>query len=132
VDEDMDEPVYFYYEMRNFYQNHIVFVKSRDYPQLRGKKRSENDLVNCGSFTTMDDMLSEDELKALNYTGDETASPCGLAAKYYPNESFSLLRPNGDPIQLKHSAIAWGADIDYVYLEADDDRPWLDVEEGED
>jgi hypothetical protein len=130
VKEDMDEPIYLYYEMVNFYQNHIEFVKSRDYPQLRGESRSNSDLKTCGNFKTMDDMLSNAQLAVLNYTGDETASPCGLAAKYYPSEHFIVSDADGVEVQVKHSEIAWTSDIDYVFQEADDDSPWVDVEDG--
>jgi hypothetical protein len=29
IDEDMDKPVYLYYELRNYFQNHRLYVKSR-------------------------------------------------------------------------------------------------------
>jgi hypothetical protein len=130
VEEDMDEPIYLYYEMVNFYQNHIEFVKSRDYPQLRGESRSKSDLKTCGSFKTMDDMLNKAQLAVRRYTGDEIASPCGLAAKYYPNENFIVRDADGVEIEVKHAEIAWTSDSDYVFKEADDDNPWIDVEDG--
>lgn len=36
VEEDMDGPVYVYYELQKFYQNHRNYVKSRSYDQLEG------------------------------------------------------------------------------------------------
>ena len=39
VEEDRNDPVYLFYEISNFYQNHRRFLKSRDYPQLSGVYR---------------------------------------------------------------------------------------------
>lgn len=36
VEEDMKSPVYVYYELRKFYQNHRTYVKSRSHDQLAG------------------------------------------------------------------------------------------------
>ena len=33
---DMAPPVFFYYQLTNFFQNHRLYVKSRDSNQLRG------------------------------------------------------------------------------------------------
>lgn len=35
-DEDVDGPLYVYYELENFYQNHRRYVSSRDAFQLEG------------------------------------------------------------------------------------------------
>mmetsp|Transcript_3474 Transcript_3474/g.7207 ORF Transcript_3474/g.7207 Transcript_3474/m.7207 type:complete len:337 (+) Transcript_3474:736-1746(+) len=133
VEEDMDEPIYFYYEMRDFYQNHIVFVKSRDYPQLRGESRSKSDLTNCGDYTEMGDMFSDEELRRMGYDGneDDVASPCGLSAMYYPNETFTIYGSDNETIKFHDSSIAWDLDVDYVYKEADDKNPWIDVEDNQ-
>lgn len=127
----MDEPIYLYYEMHNFYQNHIVFVRSRDYPQLRGLSRSKSDLEkNCGDFREMGDILSDSELDNRGYNSNDKASPCGLAAKYYPSESFTLWTEDLQSIKIKNTSIAWDLDSDYVFKEADDDNPWIDVEDN--
>ena len=36
VTEEMKAPVYMYYKLRNFYQNHRRYVKSRSDSQLKG------------------------------------------------------------------------------------------------
>lgn len=35
----MEGPVYVYYELRKFYQNHRSYVKSRSYDQVKGGVR---------------------------------------------------------------------------------------------
>lgn len=36
VTDKMEKPVYFYYKLTNYYQNHRLYVKSRNDDQLRG------------------------------------------------------------------------------------------------
>jgi len=40
----MIAPVYVYYQLDNFYQNHRRYVKSRDYKQLMGENRTLADI----------------------------------------------------------------------------------------
>ena len=40
IPKDMDAPIYVYYKLDNFYQNHRRYVKSRSDIQLRGKSGS--------------------------------------------------------------------------------------------
>merc|ERR1711916_286849 len=48
VKEDMKAPVYVYYELTNYYQNHRRYVKSRNDAQLRGEPpTSYSDLEDC-------------------------------------------------------------------------------------
>lgn len=37
IEEDMNKPVFFYYKLTNFYQNHRRYVKSRSDKQLRAE-----------------------------------------------------------------------------------------------
>ncbi|KAJ1391377.1 ligand-effect modulator 3 family, partial [Ochromonadaceae sp. CCMP2298] len=43
-EEDADGPLYVYYELDNFYQNHRRYVSSRSATQLAGMKTSKADL----------------------------------------------------------------------------------------
>mmetsp|Transcript_22343 Transcript_22343/g.16810 ORF Transcript_22343/g.16810 Transcript_22343/m.16810 type:complete len:102 (+) Transcript_22343:137-442(+) len=47
VNETIDQPVYFYYQLDNFYQNHRRYVKSRDYQQLKGQYKEYDDIGDC-------------------------------------------------------------------------------------
>lgn len=76
IPEDMASPVYVYYELENFYQNHRRYVKSRDDTQLSGGKviTDEAKLTNC-------DPLVKDDLAGFGYgCGSRLLHPCGLIA----------------------------------------------------
>ena len=42
VPQDMEPPIYMYYKLTNYYQNHRRYVRSRDDLQLRGDDPSQN------------------------------------------------------------------------------------------
>lgn len=68
-DEDVDGPLYVYYELKNFYQNHRKYVNSRDPTQLGGTAQSKSALDStCISDVTNGSML---------------LNPCGLIANSY-------------------------------------------------
>lgn len=78
----MEPPVFFYYEMENFFQNHRRYVKSRDNEQLKGTIKSVGELSACTPIVTMRDLginLAADNQTTLDW--DAPASPCGLIAK---------------------------------------------------
>nr|GEW26405.1 hypothetical protein [Tanacetum cinerariifolium] len=64
VHKDMKHPIYVYYQLDNFYQNHRRYVKSRSDQQLRNRNH-ENDTSTC---------KPEDAEKG------RTVVPCGLVA----------------------------------------------------
>jgi hypothetical protein len=135
VEEDMKSPVFLYYELRDFYQNHFNFVKSRDYLQLRGEDRSESELeATCGSVTLMSDIPVEMWGNDTDITleRDDIAKPCGLAAKYYPQDTFEIAKVGKRPMEIEFSDLAWQADLDAVYeMSGDNATYWLDIEDGE-
>mmetsp|Transcript_9613 Transcript_9613/g.14004 ORF Transcript_9613/g.14004 Transcript_9613/m.14004 type:complete len:317 (-) Transcript_9613:22-972(-) len=105
IEEDMKQPIYFYYKLSNFYQNHRRYVKSRSDKQLRGDDTA--DLQSC------DPLEKNKEGKQLY--------PCGLVAQSYFNDTFTkkdntteqLPFLNGDPsktIKWNDTNIAWASD----------------------
>ncbi|MES1911194.1 MAG: hypothetical protein MHM6MM_003671 [Cercozoa sp. M6MM] len=89
ITEDMDGPVYFYYELHNFYQNHRRYVKSRSDSQLRNADSSTD-----GCYPLED--FNNTKLYA-----------CGLIAGSYFNDLFAAaLTPadNSGTVSLSASA----------------------------
>ena len=58
IEEEIPAPVYVYYQLDNFYQNHRRYVKSRSNTQLMGKweKKGSKELDMCDPVTTNADL----------------------------------------------------------------------------
>lgn len=126
ITESMAAPIFVYYQLENFYQNHRRYVKSRDYEQLMGwdgvdeSESSYNknytdvesscepilqnkDLANMGITTYYwkageDFGYNEGEL----LVEEQVATPCGLIAKSMFNDTFALYTSDAiDPLTLK-------------------------------
>ncbi|XP_059623293.1 ALA-interacting subunit 1-like isoform X2 [Cornus florida] len=99
VPKQMKSPIYIYYELDHFYQNHRRYVKSRSDKQLSSKK-FENETKTCGP---------ED------FTGKRSSIvPCGLIAWSLFNDSyrFSL---NNKVVHVSKKDIAWDSDQNYKF-----------------
>jgi hypothetical protein len=104
ITADMDSPIYFYYELRNFYQNHRRYVKSRADAQLRGE-------------SVLSDLSSCDPLEKYH---DTPLYPCGIIANSYFNDTFlaDICSTSGACQNLIVNAtwfewdIAWESDIE--------------------
>eukprot|EP00002_Diphylleia_rotans_P005296 TRINITY_DN1441_c0_g2_i3.p1 TRINITY_DN1441_c0_g2~~TRINITY_DN1441_c0_g2_i3.p1 ORF type:complete len:317 (-),score=50.72 TRINITY_DN1441_c0_g2_i3:281-1231(-) len=99
VPKDMEPPVYVYYELTNFYQNHRRYVKSRNDDQLRGETvTSRSSLEDC-------DPLIENK----NKTGNQRFyNPCGLIANSFFNDNFTFTGKS--PLLIDETGIAWESD----------------------
>jgi hypothetical protein len=96
--KDMKAPVYVYYELTNFYQNHRRYVKSRSDNQLAGTFFPEaSQLSDCDPLRTIQD---GNTTKVLD--------PCGLIANSYFNDTFTLA-PGA--LTMSESNIAWPSDV---------------------
>jgi hypothetical protein len=111
IPEDMGAPVFFYYYLTNFYQNHRRYVESFNSDQLKGQARTKSQI--SGSKC---DPLDIDD-KGDNATG-LPFYPCGLIANSMFNDSFSVPRrldaPQGedDTYPMSKDGVAWSSDKD--------------------
>jgi len=98
IPSNMNPPIYFYYQLSNFYQNHRRYVKSRSDSQLEG---SITDTTNCDPLTT-------------NTNNNLPLYPCGLIANSFFNDvfdaSYSSSSGSGS-LFLDKSNIAWSSDV---------------------
>ncbi|KAK7336275.1 hypothetical protein VNO77_16811 [Canavalia gladiata] len=97
VKNKMKAPVYVYYQLDNFYQNHRRYVKSRDDKQLRSRA-AENDVSTCSP----EDYTPTDK-------GHQPIVPCGLIAWSLFNDTYTLSNNNKDLVINKRN-IAWKSD----------------------
>ena len=116
----MSHPVYFYYQLNNFYQNHRIYVKSKSADQLDGSNLSIDDVnSDCYPIVTMNDLGRTKELLALtsSYLADNynsttvVANPCGLIAKTFFNDSYSMYNSATNvQVNISETDIAWPSD----------------------
>lgn len=86
VAKEIPAPVYMYYSLTNFYQNHRRYINSREDRQLRGTfgdefGDTEKGFPACQLFESYE--VGADKVKVFQY-------PCGLVAKSVFNDTFSL------------------------------------------
>ncbi|ORY75987.1 ligand-effect modulator 3 family [Leucosporidium creatinivorum] len=98
---DMKAPVFMYYKLTNYYQNHRRYVKSIDSDQLKGAAKSASD-------------ISGGECKPLAVIGNMPVFPCGLIANSVFNDTFLppvLVNPSGSSGNVTYNmtskGIAW-------------------------
>jgi len=84
IEEDMDFPVYFYYQINNFYQNHRTYLESYSQYQLSDKKPDNVD--NCDPI----DRTLTENLKKIY--------PCGLIARSFFSDRFSASVMTGSDV----------------------------------
>lgn len=99
-DETVDSPIYLYYELENYYQNHRRYISSRSITQLQGEVLSENDVsLDCTPLYMNDSML---------------LNPCGLIANSFFNDEFTVLNSSRNVI-LDEDNIALPEDKQHLY-----------------
>ena len=108
VPEEMKAPVLVHYEMGDFYQNHRLYVVSRDNNQLKG--------------STDQTSFAKEVCEPLQQVGNQTLNPCGLVANTLFNDVFQLINStdaNGLPLDfdlaLQEKGIAWKSDVDHQF-----------------
>ncbi|CAK9441438.1 uncharacterized protein LODBEIA_P53060 [Lodderomyces beijingensis] len=101
---DLRPPLYLYYKLTNFFQNHRKYVESYDLDQLGGKALSDNDVTdNCKP------------LKHREINGEQKLIyPCGLIADSLFNDTI------GSPVLLN----ARNGENNETYLFSDEGISW--------
>lgn len=105
VPEKMEGPVYVYYELSNYFQNHRRYVKSRSDTQLRGET---GDTGTCSPLEENSD--------------GEIFYPCGLIANSFFNDTFELCVGDftncvDNSTRWRKDGIAWESDVDHKFKE---------------
>jgi len=119
VTDKMEHPVYLYYKLTNYYQNHRQYVKSRDDEQLAGQTvTTYSSLSDCSPVESLDGSTDPQNFFL----------PCGLIAKSFFNDTFTLSYPNTTSlVPMKKRGIAWSSDVDHKFLNPATDAPGIRV-----
>eukprot|EP01055_Gregarina_sp_Pseudo9_P001585 Gregarina_sp_Pseudo_9__1584@NODE_2065_length_1173_cov_10_169312_g1907_i0_p1_GENE_NODE_2065_length_1173_cov_10_169312_g1907_i0NODE_2065_length_1173_cov_10_169312_g1907_i0_p1_ORF_typecomplete_len308_score45_24CDC50/PF03381_15/4_5e73DUF3592/PF12158_8/5_6e02DUF3592/PF12158_8/2_8e02DUF3592/PF12158_8/11DUF4199/PF13858_6/1_8e04DUF4199/PF13858_6/2e03DUF4199/PF13858_6/0_15DUF872/PF05915_12/79DUF872/PF05915_12/1_8Gram_pos_anchor/PF00746_21/8_3e02Gram_pos_anchor/PF00746_21/0_99_NODE_2065_length_1173_cov_10 len=94
-------PVFLYYALTKFYQNHRRYLMSRSTSQLQGEI-----ITDASQLSDCDPVLLSDD-------GYSILTPCGLAAKSVFNDTFELKDESGVKYTLHESVedIVWPAGV---------------------
>jgi len=123
LENPINSPVYFYYQINGMYQNHRRYIKSRSDNQLRGDPIfTTKDLIDCSPYITADGSNAM----------TQAYFPCGLIAKSRFNDSFTLniINKSNNTLSLVNwtkSGIAWPSDIAKKFNQPPVDQTGLDV-----
>ncbi|XP_061360992.1 ALA-interacting subunit 3-like [Gastrolobium bilobum] len=98
VEKRMKSPIYVYYQLDDFYQNHRRYVKSRNDDQLRDSKKA-NSTSGC---------------KPEDFVNGTAILPCGLIAWSLFNDTYSFSRNNNN-LTLNKKGIAWKSDREHKF-----------------
>jgi hypothetical protein len=109
IPNDIKPPIYFYYRLTNFYQNHRRYVKSLDIDQLKGKAKSAGQIKggDCDPLEVG--------------PGGKPYYPCGLIANSMFNDTFDNLtasNPQGGEsdgttfYNMTENGISWSTEKD--------------------
>ena len=90
LDAPIPAPIYVYYEMGNFYQNHRRYVQSVSYPQLMGKQIDSTKALQCEPIVTNADVGAMFSVNGTPLNQSAIAYPCGLIAKSIFTDSYTL------------------------------------------
>jgi hypothetical protein len=117
VNDTIKAPVYIYYQLDNFYQNHRRYVKSRSFNQLKGDWLTVDKLSDCDPIKKVGDLSDNQKknLKGVKMGDNEPAVPCGLVAKSYFNDTYLISDPQGKNITINDVNIAWESDRQYKF-----------------
>mmetsp|Transcript_519 Transcript_519/g.887 ORF Transcript_519/g.887 Transcript_519/m.887 type:complete len:365 (-) Transcript_519:72-1166(-) len=105
IPDDMYGPVFIYYQLENYFQNHRRYVKSRSSKQLQGDEVGEGDTGDCAPQ---------------QFLGDNSSlliNPCGLIAWSLFNDTYqiqscnwSYCEANETLVPIVSRGIAWDSD----------------------
>ncbi|KAJ1568520.1 hypothetical protein HK405_000994, partial [Cladochytrium tenue] len=118
IDSDMEGPVFMYYRLTNFYQNHRRYVKSFDLNQLKNNLGLSSVSTNCNPLSTPGQASDGSYPWVTSFDSQAQIYPCGLIANSYFNDDISDLysvNKSGSTYSFSQSGIAWSADSS-VYI----------------
>jgi hypothetical protein len=117
IQKDLTPPIYVYYKLENFYINYRLYVKSKSFKQLRGEEINIDS--ECSDMSKYKDLFGDDKSLYLSYTNEilnesMNMNPCGLQARVYFNDSFTLYKEN-KIVEIIETGIAYKSDKKYKF-----------------
>lgn len=107
---------------------------------MRGKDLAAADISTCSPVVYNSDLWVTKSVKGLDLKPNDVAFPCGIMARSFFNDSFTVYKLKEDgtrdsllPINVTSEGIAWSDDKKYKYKNLPtsemNSRQWLDIED---
>ena len=135
IQEDMESPINIYYKLYGFFQNNRRYMKSKSLKQLFGEATTLSEMEkdeDCDPIYTNEDIgfLNDDKSadKESNLIINDVAIPCGIMAKTFFNDNFSIKEDNGKDITINENNIAWDKDKE-LFKNSDLSKQWINIED---
>ena len=127
------KPVFVYYKLKNFYLNHRKIIESKNWKELRGE--DVNTKSSCEGAYLMGEMFGKNSPYFINpwghqFSEGDVASPCGLLAKSFFNDTYNITDDEGNYINIDENGIANSYLKNTFFKRRKDykEKQWIDVE----
>ena len=128
LEDDIDAPVFVYYQLDGFFQNSRRYLKSKETDQLTGDDIKAHD--NCEPAETNKEMGFSSTQTALDgntiLNPNDIAVPCGLVAKTFFNDGFTF-KIGSENLVVDETNIAFGKDKKLYDKNPDPSKQWIDM-----
>ena len=86
ITQDMQEPIFVFYEIHGLHQNHRRYIRSQSLTQLAGNEINLGEAeVSCNPIVRNKDIYKEFSITGTMLDRDDVAYPCGLIAYSFFN-----------------------------------------------
>ena len=127
LENDIDSPVFVYYQLNGFFQNSRRYVKSKETDQLTGDDISVHDECEpAEKYKEMGFSPSQTALDGSALDPEAYAVPCGLMAKTFFNDTFSFSIGSTD-LTVDETNIAFDKDKKLYDENPDRSKQWMDM-----
>ena len=127
IEDDIDAPVFIYYQLDGFYQNARRYIRSKEIDQLTGDDIKKHD--NCEPAEKNKDMgfpTNKTALDGSDLDDNSFAIPCGLMAKTFFNDSYTF-KIGDENLKVDETNIAFEKDKKIYDKNPDKSRQWTDM-----
>ncbi|EGR32892.1 ligand-effect modulator 3 LEM3 family protein, putative [Ichthyophthirius multifiliis] len=146
INQEIKQPVFIYYEMKNFNQNYQKYIDSYNQEQIYQAQKLYSHQDNCEPFRTNQQICDKlKELKIIQQSNEyrnilgqqftqqqmeQVAIPCGIKAFTYFNDEYKLYKIDGNQkqeINIKSDNISWEFDQKNI-KNYDAQQQWINIE----
>jgi hypothetical protein len=126
ITREIKGPIFVYYEIEGFFQNHRLYANSISYSQLKGENISESKaLSDCDPIVYNKDLYVTTSITGAPLDPEAIANPCGMVAYTIFNDTFEL-RNGSESLSILSTRIAWPSDVsNFVVRERE--GMWYDI-----